>query len=135
MVGHLFSLSGGEVTISGGIHFQLDTELNSDSPVFTLTCTSTGGPATTVSWTRGNDTLSDVYDTSRVTDTVTATYVHTLRVTGRQEGSYSCSVSNNRTSPAATSTLAVRCKISHDFSASFIQLPLLKDTPEMRTPP
>ena len=115
-----FTLSGGEVTISSGINFQLDTEPNSDSPVFTLTCTSTGGPATTVSWTRGNDTLSDVYNTSRVTDTVTATYVHSLRVTGRQEGSYSCFVSNNRTSPAAIGTLQVTGKetgISHDSSA------------------
>jgi len=119
-----FTLPGGKVTISGGINFQLDTEPNSDPPVSTLTCTSTGGPATTVSWTRGNDTLNDVYNTSQVTDTVIATYVHSLRVTGRQEGSYSCSVSNNRTSPAAISTLQVAGKepgISHDLSAWLCQ--------------
>ena len=99
--------------ISGAINFQLDTEPNTDHPVFTLTCTSTGGPATNVSWTRGDDTL---ISSSRVTDTETATYVHTVRVTGRQEGLYSCSVSNSRTSPAAISTLQVTGKeseISH----------------------
>ena len=99
-----FTLSGGQVMISGAINFQLDTEPNTDPPVFTLTCTSTGGPATTVSWTRGDDS------SSRVTDTETATYVHTVRVTGRQEGSYSCSVSNSRTSPGAISTLQVAGK-------------------------
>ena len=111
-----FTLSGGQVRISGAINFQLDTEPNTDPPVFTLTCTSTGGPATTVSWTRGDDTL---ISSSRVTDTETATYVHTLRVTGRQEGSYSCSVSNSRTSPAAISTLQVagkKSEISHNLS-------------------
>ena len=99
--------------ISGAINFQLDTEPDTDPPVFTLTCTSTGGPATTVSWTRGSDTLISNRDhtiTSRVTETETATYVHTLRVTGSREGSYACSVSNSRTSPAAVSTLAVAGK-------------------------
>ena len=56
---------------------------------------------------------------SRVTDTVAATYVHTLRVTGRRVGSYSCSVSNSRTSPPAATTLQIAGKepeISCDFS-------------------
>jgi len=116
------TLSGGQVMISGAINFQLDTEPNTDPPVFTLTCTSTGGPATTVSWTRDSNAVTANNDhiiTSRVTDTETAFYVHTLRVTGRQEGSYSCSVSNSRTSPAAVSTLQVAGKeseISHDLS-------------------
>jgi len=112
----VFTLSGGQVMISGAINFQLDTEPNTDHPVFTLTCTSTGGPATTVSWTKGDNTL---ISRSRVTDTESATYVHTLRVTGRQEGSYSCSVSNSRTSPAAISTLQVagkKSETSHDLS-------------------
>ena len=99
--------------ISGAINFQLDTEPGTDPLVFTLTCTSTGGPATTVSWTRGSDTLISNRDhtiTTRVTETETATYVHKLTVTGSQEGSYACSVSNSRTSPAAVSTLAVAGK-------------------------
>jgi len=107
--------------ISGAINFQLHTEPNTDPPVFTLTCTSTGGPATTVFWRRDHRTVTTDCShiiSSRVTDTVAATYVHTLRVTGRQEGSYSCYVYNSRTSPAAT-TLQVagkEPKISCDLS-------------------
>jgi len=109
-----FTLSGGQIRISGAINFQLDTEPNTDRPVFTLTCTSTGGPATTVSWTRDSNAVTanddQIIITSWVTDAVGAIYVHTLRVTGRQEGSYSCSVSNSRTSPAAISTLQIAGK-------------------------
>ena len=108
-----FTLSDGQVMISGAINFQLDTEPNTDPPVFTLTCTSTGGPATTVSWTRDSNAVTandDHIITSRVTDAVGAIYVHTLRVTGRRVGSYSCSVSNSRTSPAAISTLQIAGK-------------------------
>ena len=99
--------------VSGGINFQLDTEPNIDPPVFTLTYTSTGGPATTVSWTRDNNTVtanSNRIITSQVTDTVAATYVHTLRVTGRQVGPYKCFVSNSRTPLAAATTLQVTGK-------------------------
>ena len=89
----------GQVTIPGEITFWLDTDPATDPPVFTLTCTSTGGPATTVSWRRDGTMLSDdsTYSiTSQVTDTETATYTHTLTVTGRLEGEYQCSVSNTR---------------------------------------
>ena len=57
-----------------------------DTTFGTLTCTSTGGPPTTVSWRRDGTMLSDdsTYSiTSQVTDTETATYTHTLTVTGR----------------------------------------------------
>jgi len=105
-----FTLTG-VVRISGGINFQLETQPTTDPPVFTLNCTSTGGPATTVSWTRDGDivTANNSYiNSSQVTDTETATYVHTLRVTGRQVGLYRCSVSNSRTSPAAATTLQLQ---------------------------
>jgi len=116
------TLSGGQVTISGAVSFQLETEPSAGTPVFTLTFTSTGGPATTVSWTRDSNAVTANNDhiiTSRVTDRVEATYVHALRVTGRQEGSYRCSVSNSRTSPAAVTTLQIAGKepeISSDLS-------------------
>ena len=65
--------------------------LTSEDPVeFTLTCTSTGGPATTVTWTpMGNDV-------TQLQNTVSATYTHTLTVAGRVPGEYTCSVSNDR---------------------------------------
>ena len=103
-------LPKGQVTIPGEITFQLNTDPATDPPVFTLTCTSTGGPATTVSWRRDGTTLSDdsTYSiTSQVTDAETATYTHTLTVTGRLVGEYQCSVSNIRTPSGSTRSLTV----------------------------
>ena len=68
--------------------------LNLSSPnQFTLTCISTGGPATIVMWTR--DSVNITEGTKTVLDNrTTAQYTHTLTVTGTQEGIYECSVSN-----------------------------------------
>ena len=54
---------------------------------FILTCISTGGPATNVAWTRGNDedNLIPVSDNAQVTVleyAITAQYSHTLNVIG-----------------------------------------------------
>ena len=74
--------------------------LVSSSPVqFSLTCTSTGGPATSVTWTR--DGVNVNYDsthvlTRTVENTMTAQYSNTLTVTGVEGGSYQCIVSNVR---------------------------------------
>ena len=90
----------GIVGILGGII--VDSDLSGASPQFTLTCISTGGPATTVTWTRdsvtvteGNETVLDDHETSQ--------YTHTLTVTGRLGGDYTCSVANNRPSSASAS--------------------------------
>ena len=53
----LLTFSGG-VTIPGSMTLTVDSDLNGDSPQFILTCTSTGGPATTVTWTRDSETVS-----------------------------------------------------------------------------
>ena len=89
------------------------SDLNGASPQFTLTCISTGGPATTVTWTR--DSGEVVGDTNTVLDNrVTARYTHTLTVTGRLEGLYTCTVANNKPSTAlATITVqgSYRCNV------------------------
>ena len=65
-----------------------------DSPnQFTLTCNSTGGPATTVTWTRDSVTVTEGTQTV-LNDPETAQYTHTLTETERQEGIYKCSVAN-----------------------------------------
>ena len=74
----------------------VDSDLNGESPQFTLTCTSTGGPATTVTWTRDSETVSG--GMTVLDDPVTAQYTHTLTVTGRLGGQYQCTVSNNKPS-------------------------------------
>ena len=103
----------GQVSLSGEIVFQLN---NADTPVFTLTCTSTGGPATTVSWRRDGTMLSDDNNhdiMSQVTDPVTATYTHTL--IGRRYGLYQCNVSNIRTPSGISRSLTVgkKTEIQH----------------------
>ena len=96
--------------ITGPFQFSLQTTPPADPPVFTLTCVSTGGPATTVNWTR--DGAAVPYDANHVlTQTVTyqhtATYSNVLTVTGRLPGNYTCSVANVRTAPPATASLTV----------------------------
>ena len=99
------------------IQFQLTSELNATTTTFTLTCTSTGGPATTVSWTVNNHTVTEDsvhHITSQVLiDPVNATYTHTLAVTGRLVGDYQCTVSNNKPS-SSSGMLAVVGKTFKD---------------------
>ena len=71
-----------------------------DSPQFTLTCNSTGGPATTVTWTRDSVTVFEGTETV-LDDPVTAQYTHTL--TGSTAGVYTCTVSNSKPSSATLS--------------------------------
>ena len=84
--------TAGDVTIPGGVTFTVDSDLNGESPQFTLACTSTGGPATTVTWTRDSETVSG--GMTVLDDPVTAQYTHTLTVTGRLGGQYQCTVAN-----------------------------------------
>ena len=93
--------TAGNVTILRRMQLNVDSDLSGESPQFTLTCISTGGPATTVIWTRdlvpldGGLTVLD--------NAMTAQYTHTLIVTGALPGHYECTVSNNKPSTAARS--------------------------------
>ena len=91
--------SSGTPGIIDAIQFSLQSDFTAYLPVFTLTCISTGGPATTVTWTRDGATVS--YDDSHtlmqtVTDQATSTYSNVLTVTGREPGNYQCTVANER---------------------------------------
>ena len=79
----------------------VNSDLNGASPQFTLTCISTGGPATTVTWTRDSTTVTEGTETV-LNDPVTAWYTHTLTVTGEKGGLYNCKVENNK--PSTTSS-------------------------------
>ena len=76
------------------------SDVNGESPQFTLTCISTSGPATTVTWTRDSEVVSG--GMTVLDDPVTAQYIHTLTVTGRLVGQYQCVVSNNKPSQDST---------------------------------
>ena len=99
------------------MQFKLTSKLNATTPTFTLTCTSTGGPATTVSWKSNNSTVTEDsahHITSQVLmDAENATYTHTLTVTGRLEGQYQCTVSNNKPSSASGMLVVVGKKYNH----------------------
>ena len=84
----------------------MDYDLNGPSAQFTLTCISTGGPATTVTWTRDSITVTEGNETV-LNDPVTAEYTHTLTVTGKRSGLYNCKVENNKPS-TTSSTFTVR---------------------------
>ena len=78
--------------------------MNAPIPTFTLTCTSTGGPATTASWTVNSSVVTEDSThiiTSQITNATTATYNNTLTVTGRLVGEYECTVSNSETSSSS----------------------------------
>ena len=91
----------GDISVPGGMLLTVNSDLNGASPQFTLTCISTGGPATTVSWTRDSTTVITEGTETVLNDTVTARYTHTLTVTGRYPGLYTCTMANNKPSTAA----------------------------------
>ena len=92
----------GDITIPDGMTLAVDSNLNGASPRFTLTCISTGGPATNVTWTR--DSVTAWGDEMIVfNDVTTAQYTHTLTVTGRLGGLYQCTVSNVKPSSDSAS--------------------------------
>ena len=86
---YTYSPSTGHIQLSGGMTFTLD----SDSQ-YTLTCISTGGPATTVTWTSYSTTVTEGTETV-LDDPATAQYTHTLTVYGIWKGHYICSMAND----------------------------------------
>ena len=104
----------GFITISDDMILTIISDLDGPNPLFTLTCTSTGGPATTVTWTRdsvpitkGNETVID--------DPVTAQYTHTLTVTERLPGVYICTVANSKPSEASANFTLQGIKLCSNF--------------------
>ena len=83
----------GDITIPGGVTLTMNT----------LTCISTGGPATNVTWTR--DSVTIIEGTKIVLNNrLTAQYTHTLTVTSG--GEYTCTVANNKPS-TVSATISV----------------------------
>ena len=104
----------------------VDSDLNGASPQFTLTCISTGGPATTVTWTRDSTTVTEGARTVLVNET-TAEYVHSL--TGKQAGNYACIIANNKPSTSSASLsvegITPHCKCLRWFILFIVQLLVL----------
>ena len=85
---------------SADITFTLESEANEDPPEFTLTCQSTEGPVTEVEWRRDGVRVEE--DSNHMTSqiivdtSINTVYNNTLRVRGREGGTYRCNVSNNK---------------------------------------
>ena len=79
-----------------------------------VTSISTGGPATTVTWTRDSSTVTQGTQTV-LNDPVTAQYTHTLTVT--TSGDYTCTVSNHQSSDSASIIVEGIINIQHHFKA------------------
>jgi len=86
------------------------TSLTFDDQSRTLTCTSTGGPATTVTWSRDGVvvTLNATYQqTQTIVDTVEGTYETVLTIDTSVSwsdivGTYNCTVENDRGESSGT---------------------------------
>ena len=102
----------GDITIAGEIVLN---ERPGDSPKFTLTCISTGGPATTVTWTRDSITVNEGTETV-LDDRETAQYTHTLPVT--TGGEYTCTVSNNKPSSDSAGIILGSMSFAHPLTVS-----------------
>ena len=72
----------------------------------TLTCISTGGPATTVTWTRELTIIPG--GISVLDDAEQARYIHTLTLNERLVGLYQCVVSNNKPSEGTANITLVK---------------------------
>ena len=104
------------------------SDLNGASPQFTLTCISTGGPATTVTWTRNMGTVTEGTETILVNG-IRAEYNHTLTVIGRLEDHYKCTV-DNEASPEISKELNV-----HGMFSVVVMSTLLFHLPPAPSPP
>ena len=79
----------------------VNSDLNGASLQFTLTYISTSGPATTVTWTRESEQITN--GTMTVVDnTLTARYTHTLIVI---HGLYRCNVAKSPSRDSASLTV------------------------------
>ena len=87
---------GGDVRISGDVTYDPGTQA--------LNCISTGGPATTVQWTRDSTIVITEGNVTVLNDPVTAQYNHTMNVT--TAGVYTCTVANNKPSNDSASITA-----------------------------
>ena len=111
----MYNAYSGHIQLSG-VNFTLD----SDSQC-TLTCISTGGPATTVTWTRYSTTVTEGTETV-LDDPVTAQYTHTLTMTWSWiwGASYTCTVANKVSSFSSTELFVRGKKTECDtFYSSF----------------
>ena len=88
-------MNAGQLKDLVSIDFTLHTDINAITPEFTITCLTSGGPATNVEWKLnganvGGSKTQHIWDSSS-----NAVYENKLLMRGRKNGTYSCDISNN----------------------------------------
>ena len=71
----------------------------------TLTCNSSGGPATNVTWTRNSEQITTGESRTVLVNPVEAQYEHILTITENIGGNYTCIVENNKPSCNSSSLI------------------------------
>ena len=98
-----------------------------DSDQLTLTCISTGGPATTVSWTRDSTTVITEGTETVLNDPETAHYTHTLTIS--LAGEYTCTVANDKPSSDSASNTVEGIYFTLNLHKSVIVLQISGPSP------
>ena len=104
----------GDIAMSNGLKFAEHSNFSENKLQFTLSSISIGGPATTVTWMRNSVVITggqEQESLSILNNTETAEYIHTLTVSERVGGVYTCTVSNRKPSNDSSS-LIVQGKLS-----------------------
>ena len=102
-------------------NLEITLETSRTSTQLNITLITTGGPATTVTWTRGSDIVTEG-NVTVLDDQVSAQYTHTLTVTEMTSYPllymYSCSVSNNGPSSV---TVYASIYVSNEGMSMYLQ--------------
>ncbi len=94
------------------------TVLTKDPLLFVLTCTSEGGPASTVTWSWNGVPVTEDSNhiiLQSVVDGETAEYNNSLTVSASEFGTYTCTVSNDRTLSAVSKDTKVGGNHFHEL--------------------
>ena len=95
------------------IPFQLTPDPAAQSVSFSLTCTSNGGPISTMEWRKDGMAVSDSNYFPDLTNNETATYINVLQVPGRETGIYSCDATDGEGTISLSMSIIVQGKTNH----------------------
>ena len=122
---YIVAVFSGSFNITNGISFSLNTDLNDSNVEFTLNYTTSGGPATNVTWTSQTDHTLLPLESSVLVNAITAEYIHTLKVTGRKGGLYTSTVMNNKPCSISTHLLVKGKKVCRSICIQVHSLNLI----------
>ena len=92
---------------------QLTSGQESKDVSFSLTCNSSGGPVSSVIWTR-DGSISDNTGPLVLTDASTASYTNVLEVNSRAPGTYTCQIRGPSHQVLSSMDFTVQSKINND---------------------